>query len=172
MLYLRPSEKDNCAQVCRFSMAFGGFSGTVRVVIVLLVGVATIGYGAYSYSVQSSALDTATEVNATITDTAVETNDGKGVTYTPQATFTYTYEGETYTSSNVYPGELPREFGSREDASAELNGYESGETVTAYVPPDAPGNAFLKYESTDKPFLVIGFGVLVVLGAARSALKR
>ncbi|MFC7046195.1 DUF3592 domain-containing protein [Halobacteriaceae archaeon GCM10025711] len=119
-------------------MAFDGFSGTVRVAVALLVGLATIGYGAYSYSVQSSALDSATEVDATVTDISVEKNDGKGVTYTPHATFTYTYEGETYTSSNVYPGKLPREFGSREDARFELKGYEPGEAVTAYVPPDSP----------------------------------
>lgn len=151
-------------------MKFDGLSGNIRVVVLLIVGLATIGYGAYSYSSQTSALDSAVEVDATISSTSIEANQKKGNTYTPQATFNYTYEGETYTSSNLYPGELPREF-SKKDAKAELEEYESGETVTAYVPPESPGDAFLKYESSNKPLVVIGFGGLIVLSAGRSALK-
>ncbi len=128
-------------------------------------------YGVYSYSQQTAALDSAEEVDATIISTSVETNTGKGNTYTPRATFNYTYEGETYTASNVYPGELPREFGSEEKARAQLKGYESGATVTAYVPTASPGNAYLRHESSNKPFLVIGFGALFLVGAARSAIK-
>lgn len=153
-------------------MNFDNLSGNVRIAVALIVGLATIGYGAYSYSTQSAALDSAVEVDATISSTSVEERPGKRNEYAPRATFEYTYEGETYTSSNVYPGELPREFGSREDARSELEGYEPGSTVTAYVPPDTPGNAFLKYKSTNKPFLVIGFGILFVIGVIRSALKE
>ncbi|WP_280633730.1 hypothetical protein [Halorussus marinus] len=40
-------------------MEFDGPFGTVRLVVMLLVGVATIGYGAYSYTTQSSALASA-----------------------------------------------------------------------------------------------------------------
>ncbi|MFB6103409.1 MAG: DUF3592 domain-containing protein [Haloplanus sp.] len=150
-------------------MEFDGSSGTIRIAIALLVGVATIGYGGYSYSMQSSALDSAEQVTATIVSTSIEKHTSKGISYSPHATYNYTYEGETDTSSNIYPGTLPREFDSKEKARAELAAYEPGETVTAYVPPDAPGNAFLKHESSNKPFIVIGFGLLFALGALRSA---
>ena len=153
-------------------MEFNGPRGTLQIAFALLVGLATMGYGAYSYSEQTTALDSAVAVNATVAATSVEEVPKKrGTDYRPTATFEYSYEGETYTSSNVYPGTLPREFGSRERARAELATYEPGDTVTAYVRPDAPGNAFLKYESSNKPFLVIGFGALFVLGAVYSRFR-
>lgn len=151
-------------------MAFDGIPKNIRVAVLLIAGLATIGYGAYSYSSQTSALDSAVEVDATISSTSIDANEKKGDTYTPQATFNYTYEGKEYTSSNVYPGELPREF-SKKDARSELEEYKPGETVTAYVPPESPGNAFLKYKSSNKPLIVIAFGGLIVLSAGRSALK-
>ena len=109
-------------------------------------------------------------VDATLLDVSVEKHSGKGDTYSPVATYNYTYEGETFTSSNVYPGTLPREFGSREKARDQIDGGP-GDTVTAYVPTDAPGNAFLEHEQSDKPLLVVGFGVLFVLGAAYYVLR-
>ena len=144
----------------------------IRIVIVLVLGLATIGYGAYSYNAQTSALGSAVEVDATVTSTSVgEKAQRHGVSYTPQATFTYTYEGEEYNSSNVYPGSLPRGFDTEEAAESALDGYEEGETVTAYVPPESPGNAFLKHESSNKPFVVVGVGVLFILASIYSAVR-
>ncbi|WP_254522278.1 DUF3592 domain-containing protein [Natrinema caseinilyticum] len=151
---------------------FNGPSGAIQIAIALIIGLGTIGYGAYSYSAQSSALDTAETVDATIVSTSIETREERrGTDYTPHVTFNYVYEGETYTASNVYPGKLPREFGSKEDARAELDGYEPGDTVTAYVPPNSPGNAFLKHESSNKPLLVVGFGGIVVMGTIFTVLR-
>lgn len=153
-------------------MNFNGPSGTIQVAIALLLGFGTIGYGAYSYTAQSSELSSAEEVDATIVSTSIEEHTGRrGADYSPQATFNYTYNGQAYTSSKVYPGKLPREFGSEEDARAQIARYEPGDTVWAYVPPDSPGNAFLKHESSNKPFMVIGFGVVVLLGTMYSMLK-
>lgn len=152
---------------------FNGPSGTLQIALALLVGLGAMGYGAYSYTAQSSALDSAETVEATIVSTSIETvSQRRGTEYSPQATFNYTYEGETYTSSNVYPGKLAREFGSEEDARAQLEGYEPGDTVTAYVPSDDPGNAFLKHESSNKPFLVIGLGGVIVLGTVVSIFRN
>jgi hypothetical protein len=153
-------------------MEINGPSGTLQTVLALLVGLGAVGYGAYSYTTQVSALDSAETVDATIVSTGVETNDQRrGVSYTPLATFNYSYGGETYTVTNVYPGKLPREFGSRESARSQLEGYEPGETVTAYVPPDTPGDAFLKHERSNKPFLVVGLGALFVLGTLYSTIR-
>jgi len=154
-------------------MEFNGPSGRIRIALMILVGLATIGYGGYTDSVQSSALDSAATVDATITSTSVETVDKRrGTAYTPRATFNYTYEGETYTSSKVYPGKLPKDFNTEEKARAKLDGYEPGDTVTAYVPTDSPGSAYLKHESSDKPLLVVGFGALFVLAGVYSAIKN
>lgn len=152
--------------------SINGPSGTLRVAAVLLLGLGTVGYGAYSYSAQTSALGSAVEVNATMSSTTVEENtQRRGVSYTPQATFSYRYGGEEYSSSSVYPGRLPRDFDSREAAESALEGYGAGETVTAYVPPESPEDAFLKHESSDKPFLVMGIGVLFVLFSVYSAFR-
>lgn len=151
-------------------MELHGPTGWVQIALALVVGLGAIGYGGYSYMEQTAALDSAATVDATVTDISVETNSGKGDTYTLQATYTYTYEGEGYTSSNVYPGKLPREFDTRDEARAQLDGVSAGETVTAYVPTDDPGNAYLQHTSSNKPFLVIGIGVLVVAGGVHSIL--
>lgn len=146
-----------------------GPTGTISVVLALLIGLATIGYGAYSYSQQSSALDSAVSIEATVDATSIEIHDGRrGTDYSPQATYHYTYGGESYTSSNVFPGTLPREFDSKETARSQLEGVEPGATVTAYVDPEDPGTAFLKHSSSNKPFIVMGIGALFVLGSVYS----
>ncbi len=80
------------------------------------------------------------------------------------------YDGKEYSSSNVYPGELPRGFDTEDAAESVLDGYDTGDTVTAYVPPESPDDAYIKHESSNKPFLIIGIGVLFVVGGVRSFL--
>ncbi len=152
---------------------FNGPSGALQIALTLIVGLGAIGYGGYSYSAQSAALDSTETVDATIVSTSIERHDARRGTddYSPQATFNYTYEGETYTSSHVYPGDVLHEFGTKEDARAQLEGYEPGATVTAYVPSDSPENAFLKYESSNKPLYIIGLGAILVLGTIVSVLR-
>lgn len=154
-------------------MEFDGPSGTLQVLLALVVGFGAMGYGAYGYVEQSSALDSAVEVDATVSDTAIEQRSGRRDTdYSPVVTFEYTYEGETYTSSNVYPGPLGREFDAREAAREKLDEYEPGDTVTAYVPADSPGNAFLERERSNQPFFLIGFGALFVVGTTYSRVRQ
>jgi hypothetical protein len=152
---------------------FDGPSGPLQIAFALILGLGTIGYGAYSYSAQTAALDSTETVDATIVSTSIERLDERRGTddYSPQATFNYTYEGERYTSSNVFPGKLPREFETKDEAGAQLEGYESGSTVRAYVPQNSPGNAFLKHESSNKPLIVTGLGAIVVLGTVFSIFR-
>lgn len=154
-------------------MEINGPSGPIGIAIALLVGLGTMGYGAYDYTQQTSALESATTVNATVVSTGVETNQQRrGTSYSPRATFDYSYEGTNYTATNVYPGSIPRTFDREETARAQLEGYERGATVTAYVPREDPGDAFLRHESSDTPFFVIGFGALFVLGTVYSAFRE
>jgi len=153
-------------------LKINGPSGTFQVLLAIILGLGAIGYGGYSYTSQTSALDSAVTVNATVVSTSVETvSQRRGTEYRPQATFSYRYNGEAYTTTNVYPGPLPREFGSPDEARAQLDGFEAGTTVTAYVPSDSPENAFLKVERSNKPFLLVGLGVLLVVGTILSSLR-
>ena len=150
-----------------------GPSGTFQVLLAIVLGLGTMGYGGYSYTTQASELDSAVAVDATIVSTSVETvSQRRGTEYRPQATFTYTYSGTEYTSSNVYPGPLSKEFGSEDEARAQLDGFESGTTVSAHVPPDSPENAFLKVERSNEPFLLVGIGALLVFGTIVSKLRK
>jgi len=153
---------------------FDGPSGTLQIALALLVGFGAMGYGTYSYSSQSAALDSTETIDATIVSTSIERiNERRGTDdYSPQATFNYTYEGETYTSSHMYPGGVTHEFETKEDARAKLEGYEPGATVTAYVPTDSPGKAFVKHESSNKPLYIIGFGALLALGTVVSIFRN
>jgi hypothetical protein len=129
--------------------------------VILLFGVAMLGYGVYAHTSQSEALDSTETVNATITSSSVEFVQGKGGEYRPQATFNYSYEGETHSSSAVYPGSITETFSSEQKARAEIEGYDSGATVTAHVPTDSPGEAFLKTDTTDRPLYFLGAGALL-----------
>ena len=153
---------------------FNGPSGPLQIALALIVGLGAVGYGGYSYSAQSAALDSTETVEATIVSTSIERLDERRGTddYSPQATFNYTYEGETYTSSNMYPGGVSHEFGTKEDARAQLESYEPGATVTAYVPSESPGNAFLKHESSNKPLYIVGLGAVLVLGTIFSIFRN
>lgn len=150
-----------------------GPSGRFQILLAIVMGLTAIGYGGYSYTSQTAAMDSAVMTNATIVSTSIDTvSQRRGTEHRPQATFNYTYKGETYTSTNVYPGPLSREFGSRKEARAQLDGFEAGTIVTAYVPPDSPGNAFLKVERSNKPFLLVGFGLLLLFGTITSNLRK
>ncbi|WP_435361539.1 DUF3592 domain-containing protein [Haloarchaeobius sp. DFWS5] len=146
-----------------------GPEGPLQIGLMLVVGLGLIGYGGLSYTTQSSQLDSAVEVDATITETSIEEVDVKrGTDFTPHATFEYTYEGESYTSSKMYPGKLTREFNTKDDAREQLDGYDVGNTVTAYVPTDSPGSAYLEHSSSNKPLIVAGIGLFFFLASAYS----
>lgn len=64
-----------------------------------------MGYGAYSDTAQSSAPDSAVEVDAAASNTSIEEVPvRRGTDCTPAVTFEYASEGEASTTSNVYPG--------------------------------------------------------------------
>jgi len=151
-----------------------GPSGPLRIALALIVGLTAIGYGGYSYSAQASALEATGTTEVTIESTSIERVDERRGPddYSPRATFSYTYEGESYTSSNLYPGGVSHEFDTEADARAQLAEYEPGSTATAYVPSDSPGNAFLERERSDKPFYAIGLGSVIVLGTLFTAFRN
>lgn len=150
-------------------MEVRGPSGTLQVFATVVVGLALVGYGGYSLMMQSSALENSVEVNATVQSTGVDTvSQRRGTEYRPTASFNYSYDGENYSSSNVYPGNnlpvgsLEPTYNSREKASSALKDYEMGSQVTAYINSNSPSNGYLKHESSNKPYFIIFIGLLFV----------
>jgi hypothetical protein len=143
-------------------MQVRGPSSTLGIVVTLLISVGLIGYGGFSYVNQSEALSSSVQVKGSIDSVGVEEVSGGrrgGVEYRPTASYTYSLNGSEYTGESVYPGNLGKEFETREAAQLD---YEEGESVTVYVEKGSPGNSFLKHESSNGPFFLIGFGVLMI----------
>ncbi|WP_440991643.1 DUF3592 domain-containing protein [Haloarchaeobius baliensis] len=159
-------ELDISAAGRKLGLLRGGF-------VTLLVGCAVLGYGAYDYQRQSDVLQDATTVNATVTETAIERVPQRRGTpdYRPRVTYEYRYEGASYTAHNVYPGSVGPTFERRSAAETELETFENGSVVTAYVDPDAPGQSYLSRQRPNAPLKLVGMGGLFALVGAGSVLK-
>lgn len=149
---------------------------TLRGALVLLVlGCGFAGYGVYDYVQQDDAIEDAVEVDATITDVGVEADSTPGsgdVDYEPTVSFTYEYEGESYTGTRLFPASISPSYDTESAAREVVAAYEEGETVTAYVSPDAPNSAFLRDSTSNSPLLAVGIGGIIALLGGASALKQ
>jgi hypothetical protein len=143
---------------------------TAWTVIALLVGLALIGYGAYDYTQQSAAIEDAVTVDATVLDTSISKAGARSIEYDVTIEYRYEYRGSTYESDDLFPGSLSPLYENREKAESVRSQYETGSTVTAYVDPDSPGDAFLRRQTTSGPPLFAGFGAFVLLVTALDAI--
>jgi len=140
------------------------------VLVLLALCLLALGYLAYDYHEQTSLLDDAEAVEATVLDTDIEEVGRRGASrYQPVVEYEYEYGGSTYTSDTVFPGSFERTYSSESDAREVLEPYETDSTVTAQVDPSDPETAFLERTTTDQPIwyggLVVGLLALTVLHA-------
>ena len=141
--------------------------------LIVLVGVGAGGFGIYDYVQQNQAVQNAVEVDATVVETDVDASASRrgGPDYKPEATFEYSYQGDSYTGDSVFPGSITKEYDTRSAAESVLQDYQAGETVTAYVDPNSPGYAFLVNEASNGPLFFTAIGGLFVLVGGYSTLK-
>ena len=121
------------------------------------------GYG--EYQSQRATLDDAVEVEATVVESDVQSfRDGDdGTVYRLTVTYEYEYEGERYeVSSFDTSGTKSKEYDSQSDAREALDEYPEGDRITAYVPPDDPGAAFLENDLPLSVYMIPGFGGFLV----------
>lgn len=149
----------------RINIGNGDADSSRGVLVFLVVSVAVAGYGGYDYLQQSEAVRDAVEVDATVVETGVEQESGRRgrVDHVPTATFGYSYDGEEYTGNSVFPGSVTPDYDTESAAREVVAEYEAGDTVTAYVDPASPGNAFLKNQQTDTPVKLVAVGLVGVL---------
>jgi len=144
-------------------------------VLLLIVGLAASGYGAYDYVQQSDAVSDSVEIDAEITDIGVESvssGSSPGVEFKPTVRFAYEYQGTSHTSTNVFPAAITKNYDTEAKARSVLEGYETGATATAYVAPDEPGSAFLKNQTSNSPLLFVGIGLAIAVVGGFSAVNR
>ncbi|MFC6835997.1 DUF3592 domain-containing protein [Halomarina ordinaria] len=141
--------------------------------LALVVGLLVTGVGAYDYTQQSDAVANAVEVDATVTETGTESVSQRrgGPEYRPTVSFDYRYEGTAYTSDDVFPSAVTSTYDTRSAAESALQGYETGDTVTAYVDPDSPSEAFLTDRRSNGPLKFVAIGGLFVLVGGASVVR-
>ena len=132
-------------------------------VYLLVLAVAFLGAGGYSYVQQGQAVGDAVTVQATVDSAQVERIDSRrSIDYEPEIEYTYEYQGETYTSEQVFPGPTIRTYSDRSKAESVVRSFEPGTTVRAYVRPSAPGDAFLIRERTPWPTQALAIGSVLL----------
>lgn len=140
--------------------------GRGLVFLVLTVGaLAMTGFGWTMYQNERADVRHAVAIEGTVESTDVEeieTDDT--ASFEPVVRYTYTHDGQEYTSESVYPGPEKR-FNSEEDAREVAAQYSPGQTVTVYVNQETPTRAFLINETGGNalPFGLMGIGALLAL---------
>lgn len=142
--------------------------GAVKFLIAVLLGVSMLGYGWTMHQNQQADVQEAVTVEGTVQSTDVEhvgsssANNPGGGSYHVTVRYTYTYEGQEYTSENVYPG--PQKDLNKENANELANRYSPGQTTTVYVNRETPSRSFLiKEKTTNITFAIIAVGALFTL---------
>lgn len=133
-----------------------------------LVGVGLAGAGGYLWHDQNQAVDTSETTAATVLSSTVEVDrlDSDGPTYRPNVTYEYAVDGETYRSSNVFPGPGRLWRSDRSWAADIVADYPEDETVTAHYDPDDPSRSFLVADRTPLiPLVMLGIGGLAAVGS-------
>jgi len=149
-------------------LSINGPKSVGQSLLLLLLALGLVGYGAVDYVQSTAVVRDSVETEATITEVGVETESsttgtGSNVRYEPVVTFTYTYDGETYTGDDVFPGAVPTRFETESAARNAIAEYESGTTATTYVDPDDPETAFLKNRTSNRQLSFVGIGLILAL---------
>jgi len=139
-------------------------------VLFVLVGLLFASAGGYLLYSEYQASADANQVEATVLSSAVTSNarggSEVGSDFFPRIEYRYTYDGRTYTSTNICPGAGSGCTGSttRESAQRVVDRYPEGSTTTAYVDPADPSRAFLVAPGVTLWYLVpVGMGLLSLL---------
>jgi len=142
----------------------------------ILIGIAITSYGGYDYVQQTEAVRESVEVDATITELDIEADSGTssnpGADFDPVVEFEYTYNGDEYTGTKIYPADLEQNYETQSGAESAIEEFEQGAQTTAYVSPDQPGDAFLKNQTSNAPIIAIVLGGLFTLFSAASAVRK
>ncbi|MCJ7429013.1 MAG: DUF3592 domain-containing protein [Candidatus Nanohaloarchaeota archaeon QJJ-5] len=142
----------------------------------ILIGVGLIALGLNTFVNQNQALENPVNVSATVIETGIDQESSRrsGIEYRPEIRFEYRFEGQEYTSNNMYPGsQQPDERDSETRAREVLQRYSEGSEITVYVPPDSPNEAFIRAEKTNDPLIFMAIGlVFLAIGVYKGVQDR
>jgi len=147
------------------------------VVLIIALGLAFVGFGGYLFVDQNRTVANNEPVEATVVSSeVVRTYSGSSdepARYRPSITYEYAVGGETYRSSNVFPGEGAVQKSDRDWAQDVVEDHPEGEQVTASYDPENPSEAFLvEQRQLFGPLVFGGMGLLTFLVGVGNILKR
>ena len=151
-----------------------------QIVVGLLVGLAFTGIGGFLIFNHYQATSQSTPVDGVIVESSVVDYESDPAAEQPAGSrpgieYQYTYQGTTYASSNLCPGEENTGcYGpdTGKVAQSVVDRYPEGSTVTVHVDPDDPSNAYLIDGDLPLVYLVpVGFGLLAIVGSAVRIVK-
>lgn len=110
--------------------------------VVILVAVIAIGlYGAVTSYLDYNSEKA--EVDGTVISSELdEDSSRRGVSYTADISYEYSYNGQVYENDNVKPGAGSVSM-SRAEAESLVSEYSEGDTVTVYVDENSPSTSWL-----------------------------
>jgi N-acetyl-gamma-glutamylphosphate reductase len=140
-----------------------GVRNVLFALVFVVGGIGTTGIEVMDYQNQRSDIQEAVQVEGTVEETDVRER-GTDNDYFPHVRYTYSYEGQQYTATSIYPGSSEKSFDSQEKAAEVVAQYSPGETTTVYVNQDDPSSAFLIEQSQMfRHLLVTGGGVILAV---------
>lgn len=137
-------------------------------VVMVLFGLALFAVGGYDYVQQSAAIDDAVSVEATIVESSIVQPEDSSE-YEVHVKYLYHYQGTKYKGNKLFPSDISPLYESRPKAESEIAPYEPDTTVTAYVNPAAPNEAFLERQRTQDPLIFMLIGAFAILWIALDA---
>ncbi len=143
-----------------------GEGSLISNIVIILVGVGLLFFGYTGFTGQNQALGNPANISATVTETGIDEDSSRrgGTDYQPEIKFEYIFEGQEYESSNMYPGgQAPKDYDLESNAKEVVDRYSQGSQITVNVPPENPGEAFIKAKKTNNPLIGIGAGILFIL---------
>ena len=149
----------------------GGKGGLISNFVIIVIGIGLIFFGYNTFASQNQALENPVNVSATVIDTGIAEDSSRrgGIDYQPQIKYRYSFEGENFTSDNMHPGgQQPDDHNVESEAREVVEEYSQGSEINVLVPPEKPGEAFIKPEKTNDPLIFIAVGILFAgMGAYR-----
>jgi Tfp pilus assembly protein PilV len=131
--------------------------------ISITLGVVLLGAAGYMTYSQQQSLSSGVQTEATIESKEVIMSSSKrGDNYTPNITYSYTYNGTQYTSDNITPGIGTKASNTRTAAEDRIDQYNVGETTTAYVVQGSPSKSYLEKRSNPLPLIIGVLGLALV----------
>lgn len=124
-----------------------GLKYTDRPALIFLLLLVVFAVGSVDvYDSHTSLLDSEERIEGEVTATGWTDSCGgnSGCTYYVTLDYTYEYDGEEYTSGNIYAGSGTNRFNSRRVAERWASKYTAGDSISLYISPENPSNSFLE----------------------------